>query len=163
MILTFLHQFANLYYFQHFVLRQPTPDPVALPLHGTVIDLTGSSIVTLPAPHKAKTRAPRSNWADPTRWILIAAVVKYIGFKSPQGIVNERKKGTAGAVFKSLNRGTVGAWIKPDHSGWTQETLDRVARAAAVNTAHEAPRVAREGVKLGRPALLVSTDTHIPN
>lgn len=102
--------------------------------------------------HQPKTRAPRSNWADPVRWALIAAAGRLTGYRA-QAIVNELKRG--------LN-GIVGAWIKPDHSGWTQQALDRAARAVSVNSAHEAPRVAREGVKLGRPSLLVRIDTHIP-
>ncbi|KAF8600460.1 hypothetical protein BDV93DRAFT_407317, partial [Ceratobasidium sp. AG-I] len=43
-------------------------------------------------------------------------------------------------LFKTLDRGTVGAWIKPDNSGWTQQALDRAVRAAASITAQEAPR-----------------------
>ncbi|KAG8780155.1 hypothetical protein FRC12_023375 [Ceratobasidium sp. 428] len=98
-------------------------------------------------------RAPRTNWYEPTRWTLIATAAKRVGFSSPQGIVHQLQVGANGELFKTLDRGTVAAWINDKRTGWTQAVLDRVARVAD----GEAPRVVNPEQPLGRrPFLIIS-------
>lgn len=103
-------------------------------------------------------RAPRTCWFEPTLWQLITTVTKRTGFTSPQAITRELQLGTSGALFKTLDRGTVASWIKKDKSGWTEVVQERVARAEnAYRSITQGSRIAQSGKKLGPPARLVST------
>ncbi|QRV95133.1 DDE superfamily endonuclease [Ceratobasidium sp. AG-Ba] len=105
---------------------------------------------TLPPP--VKRRAARTNWYSPAFWPHINGSTKRVGF-SARGIVREVKLGPSGELFKSLNCGTVGHWINSDGTGWTDDVLKRVARAAE----GQAPRVVDAEKRLGRPARVPPT------
>lgn len=135
-------------------LHQPLPESPIQPTPQSTVPET-TPVTSNPPPKKR--RAPRTCWAEPTLWAILTAAARRTGFSSPQAIVNEVQRGPNGALFKTLDRGTVGAWINWEHTGWTQEALERASRAATALKLREAPRLAREGAKLGRPHSLVSS------
>ncbi|KAG8774335.1 hypothetical protein FRC12_002044 [Ceratobasidium sp. 428] len=118
-------------------LQQPSPDPL-------VIDPSATNAANPPG--STKCRAARTNYFEPVRWTLIDRAARLHKF-SPQAIVRELIVGSNANLFPSLDRGTVNAWIKKDHTEWTSAVLERVARAAE----GAAPRAPTK--PLGRPQL----------
>ncbi|KAG9100505.1 hypothetical protein FS749_014953 [Ceratobasidium sp. UAMH 11750] len=117
-----------------------------------VLPANSDSLASLP-PSK-KRRTSRTNWYELAHWTLIALTARHTGFSSPKDIVHALQKGSSGALFKTLDCGTVGHWINKERTGWTQAVLDRVAWAAAADTSAAVLRKASPGKKFGPPARL---------
>lgn len=96
------------------------------------------------------------NWYDPMCWAIITKAVQHTGFSSLQAIVHKLQKGSSGTLFKTLDQGTIAHWINKDKTGWKPEVFGRVAQAADVNKACDAPQVVGKSKKPGPPARLVS-------
>lgn len=96
-----------------------SPDPEAIAHPNTAFNAA--------KPAEKKKRAPRTVWSEPILWGMITAAAKRAGFSKPQAIVNELQRGPNGAMFKTLDRGTVGSWINRERTGWSQGAIDRAA------------------------------------
>ncbi|KAG8699167.1 hypothetical protein FRC11_013896, partial [Ceratobasidium sp. 423] len=101
-----------------------------------------------------RSRAPQVNYFELVRWSIIQTTVAITGFSSYEAIVDELQKGRHGTLFSTLHRATVQRWMNKDRTGWSENTLKRVAAAAEAHKACITPRAAAPGKKLGRPKRL---------
>ena len=102
-----------------------------------------------------KTRAPRTNWFSPARWVTIDNIARLNGFRSAQDIVNQLKRGISGKAYTTLNKGTLSRWIDSRNCCWSAETLEKVRLAAGCAERQDAPHIVKSGAVIGRPSVQV--------
>lgn len=112
------------------------------------------STSSVPQAPLVKPRARQVNWFHPARFATIDAVAKRDGFQSPQAILQELQKGTAGLEFRTLHWGTILKWIDSENRCWNKATLAKVQLAKSQDSS-DAPHLVTPGKTLGRPQILV--------